>query len=145
MKTFAWMGALTAAAVLIALAAQAQSPKTPQQRMASEASTLAGLVNHTNRECGSSITVTFDWSGMQEADLSTYSPSGWCDAALEGIRKVCADAPGKDAVKEKIQSLTCGFGPERAISLKEGAVDYKISFRSTNNAGFVFEALENAL
>ena len=37
---------------------------------------------------------------MQEADLSTYSPSGWCDAALEGIRKVCADAPGRNAAKD---------------------------------------------
>ena len=89
--------------------------------------------------------MTFDWTGIQEADLTTYSASGWCDAALEGIRRVCSDAPGKDAVKEQIKSVTCGFGPDRAISLKDGTVDYKISFRSTNDADFVFESLENAL
>ncbi len=82
---------------------------------------------------------------MKEEDLSAYSASAWCEAALEGIRRVCSDAPGKEAVKEQIKSLTCGFGPERSISLKDGVVDYKISFKSSNDADFVFEALENAL
>ena len=145
MKTLGWIGTLAAGVALIAAAAQAQSTKTPEQRKASETAMLTGLANQTNRECGTSITVTFDWTGIQEADLSTYSANGWCDAALEGIRRVCGDVPGKDAVKEQIKSVTCGFGPDRAISLKDGTVDYKISFRSTNDADFVFESLQNAL
>jgi hypothetical protein len=145
MKTLAWIGTLAAAAALVAVAAQAQSPKSPEQRKASEAAQLAGLANGANRECGTSMTVTIDWSGVNEEDLSTYSASGWCGAALEGIQRVCSDAPGKDAVKEQIKSVTCGFGPDRSISLKDGVVDYKISFKSSNDADFVFEALENAL
>ena len=133
MRTIAWIGPLTAAAALIALAAHAQSTKTLEQIQASEAARVNGLVNHTNRECGSSITVSFDWSGLKEEDLETYSPSGYCEAALDGIRNVCADNPGKEAVREKIKTLTCGFGPERAVSLKDGNVDYKISFRSSND------------
>ena len=145
MKTFALMGSLTAVAAFAALAAHAQAPKTMQQIQQSEALTVSGLANHTNRECGTNITVNFDWSGVKEADLDTYSPSGWCEAALDGIRNVCADNPGKEAVREKIKTLTCGFAPERSVSLKDGNVDYKISFRSTNDAVYIFETLENAL
>jgi hypothetical protein len=144
MKPIVRVATLTAAA-LIALAAQAQSTKTLEQIQQSEAATVNGLANHTNRECGSNIAVSFNWSGVKEADLETYSPSGWCEAALDGIRNVCADNPGKEAVREKIKTLTCSFAPERSVSLKDGNVDYKISFRSTNDAIFVFETLENAL
>ncbi len=145
MKTLGQIGLFAAAVALIAAAAQAQSQKTPQQRMASQEAELAAHAKSTNKECGASMTVTFDWSGVQKDDLSTYSASGWCDALLEGIRRVCTDAPGKDAVKEKIKSVTCGFGPDRAISLKDGSLDYKISFKSVNDADFVYETLENAL
>ncbi len=151
MRTLSWIGAFAAAGALMAATAQAQPPGTQetaktQERMAREAAMLTGHANSTNRECGAAITVTFDWAGAKEEDLSTYSANGWCDAALEGIRRVCSDAPGKDAVKEKIKRVTCGFGPERSISLKEdGSVDYKISFKSVNDADFVYESLENAL
>jgi hypothetical protein len=145
MKTLGWIGTLAAGVALIAGAVQAQSTKTPEQRKASETVSLTRHANETNRECGTSITVTFDWTGVQEDYWPTQSASGWCDGALEGIRRVCSDAPGKEAVKEQIKSVTCGFAPERSISLKDGTVDFKISFRSANDADFVFESLENAL
>jgi hypothetical protein len=146
MKTLGRIGLFAAAAALIAAAAQAQSPSPKlQQLMASEAAKLAKHAEDTSKECGSPITATFDWSGLQEDALGNQSAHLWCEAALEGIEHVCGDAPGKNAVKEKIQSVTCSFGPERGISLKDGAVDFKINFKSSNDAAFVFEALENAL
>jgi hypothetical protein len=144
MKTVAWIGSFTLAAVLAALTAHAQ-PKTPEQERARDEATLTGLANGANRECGSSIAVKFDWSGLEPDMAGNNSPTGWCSAALDGIRNVCADAPGKEAVREKIKSLTCGFAPERSVTLKDGALDYKISFKSVNDADFVFETLENAL
>ncbi len=144
MKTLSSIGLLAAAAALLAGAAQAESPKI-EARKASESAKLAQEVKSTNTECGSSIKAAFEWKGVQEADLSTYSASGWCEAALDAIRRVFADSPGRDAVKEKIKSVTCGFGPDRAVSLKDGTVHYKISFKSTNDADFIFESLENAL
>ncbi len=145
MKIIGRIGLFAAAIALAAAAANAQSPKTAPQRKASEEAQLAAYGKSANKECGSSMTVKFDWHGVQEKDLSSYSASGWCHALLEGIERVCSDAPGKDAVKEKIKSVTCGFGSDRAISLKDGALDYKISFRSVNDVDFVFESLENAL
>jgi len=41
--------------------------------------------------------------------------------------------------------MTCGFGRERTISLKEGSLDYTINFDSVNDADFVYAYLVNNL
>jgi hypothetical protein len=106
---------------------------------------LAKNVERTNKECGSGFTVKFDWTGVPASALKEFSAAGYCDAALEGIRRVCEDAPGKDAVKQKIQRMTCGFGRERSISLKDGSLAYTINFNSTNDADFAYAYLQNNL
>ncbi len=144
MKALKAIGVVAAAAALIAVAAQAQSLKL-RQRMVNEDVELVKHADYTNQQCGSSMTVAFDWTGVPEDQLSTYSANGYCDAALEGIRRICGDALGKDAVKKQIKSVTCGFGPARDISVKDGAVSYKINFSSANDADFVYEQLQNKL
>jgi hypothetical protein len=106
---------------------------------------LAKNVERTNKECGSGFTVKFDWTGIPAGALKEFSAAGYCDAALEGIRRVCEDALGKDAVKQKIKSMTCGFGGERSISLKDGSLGYTINFNSSNDADFAYAYLQNNL
>jgi len=106
---------------------------------------LAKDAQHTAEKCGAGFTVKFDWTGIPAGALKQFSASGYCDAALEGIRRVCEDAPGKDAVKQKIKSMTCGFGGERSISLQNGSLAYTINFNSTNDADFVYAYLQNNL
>jgi hypothetical protein len=108
-------------------------------------SALAKEVERTTKKCGSGFTVKFDWTGVAASALKEFSASGYCDAALEGIRRVCDDALGKDAIKQKIKSMTCGFGSERSISLKDGSLAYTINFKSTNDADFVYAYLQNNL
>jgi len=62
-----------------------------------------------------------------------------------GIRQVCGNAAGKAAVKEKIRRMTCGFGAERTISLKDGELIYKINFNSSNDFDFVYNYLQHNL
>jgi hypothetical protein len=136
-----------AAAALVALvvAAQAQSPNI-QQRMASEAADLIEDVKLTNKTCQSSLTATFDWSAAPAADeLTQYSPESYCNAALEGIQRVCSDELGKKAIRKQVKKVTCGFASARQIELKNGTLDYKINFNSANDADFVFEYLQNQL
>jgi hypothetical protein len=136
-----------AAAALVGLvvAAQAQSPKI-QQRVASETADLIKDAKQTNTTCQSSLTATFDWSAAPPADeLMKYSPEGYCNAALEGIQRVCSDQLGKDAIKKQIKKVTCGFAASRQIELKQGTLEYKINFNSVNDADFVFEYLQNQL
>jgi hypothetical protein len=121
-------------------AATREKQLQPEQEAA-----LARNVEDTTKKCGSALTVKFDWTGVPPGALKEFSASGYCDAALQGIRRVCDDAPGKDAVKQKIKSMTCGFGVERSISLKDGSLAYTINFKSTNDADFVYAYLTNNL
>jgi len=121
-------------------AATREKQLQPEQEAA-----LAKNVEDTTKKCGSALTVKFDWTGVPASALKEFSASGYCDAALQGIRRICDDALGKDAVKQKIKSMTCGFGVERSISLKDGSLAYTINFKSTNDADFVYAYLTNNL
>jgi hypothetical protein len=144
MKAAYWIATIAMLAVLNPGAASSDAEKL-RDRMASQAAQLAGSARDVNEACGTALEVKFDWTGVKEDDLFQYSAAGYCEAALDGIRQVCGDPSGKDAVREKIKSVTCGFGASRDITLKDGAVSYKINFNSANDAEFVYEALENAL
>jgi hypothetical protein len=144
MKAVYWIGTITALAMLSPAAASSE-PMTLRERMASQEARLIRDADNTNKVCEASLEVKFDWEGVKEGDLLKYSAAGYCGAALDGIRQVCGDPAGKDAVKEKIKSVTCGFGASRDITFKDGAVSYKINFNSSNDKDFVYEALENAL
>jgi len=106
---------------------------------------LAKNVERANKKCGSGFTAKFDWSGLPSGALKEFSASGYCGAALDGIERVCEDALGKDAVKQKIKSITCRFGGERSISLKDGSLGYTINFKSSNDADFVNAYLQGNL
>jgi hypothetical protein len=123
-----------------AAAATGEEQIRPEQEAA-----LAKDVERTNKKCGSGFTVKFDWTGLSPGALKGFSAAGYCDAALEGIRRVCDDEIGKDPVKRKIKSMTCGFGGERSISLKDGSLAYTINFNSANDADFVYAYLQNNL
>jgi hypothetical protein len=108
---------------------------------------LAEQVPYLNKKCDAKITVKFDWSKPPKPEeRTTYSAYGYCEAVLDAMRRVCESSQaGKGAVKEKIKSVTCGFGPQREIALKKGAIEYKIQYESANDADFVFEYLQNHL
>jgi hypothetical protein len=108
---------------------------------------LAEEVTYLNKKCETKITVKFDWSKPPKPEeRTTYSAHGYCNSALDGVRRVCESSQaGKGAVKDKIKSVTCAFGPRREIALKKGAIDYKINYNSANDVDFVFEYLQNNL
>jgi hypothetical protein len=134
------------AVLIVAGAANADSRATnDKQYFAEQEQYLAKEAAFANQSCGTNIIVKFDWTAVP-ADRAGYSPFGLCQAVLDGMKRVCEpDKAGKDAVKQQIKSITCGFGPQRAITLKDGAIDYKINFGSSNDTDFVFEYLQNNL
>jgi hypothetical protein len=141
------VGVSAVAIVICSTVAYAQSLKD-KEYFAGQDKYLADKVPYLNEKCGTSLAVKIDWSTPPAPeDRNTYSAYGHCEAALDGLRRVCEMSPaGKDAVKQKIKSVTCGFGPQRSVALKEGAIDYKINYKqSSNDADFVFEYLQNNL
>lgn len=132
------------AIVIPSWTADAQSLKI-RQRMAAETRDLAQDTERTNRTCETALSVSFDWSNAPE-DLTSFSAESYCNAALQAIRRVCGDQIGRDAVKKRIKSVTCGFAKARTIDLNDaGTLDYKINFSSVNDTDFVYEFLQNKL
>ena len=137
-------GALVALTVISSVAV-AQTLKD-KEYFAEQEKHLAGEVTFTNERCGNALTAKFDWSKPPAPDdRKTYSAYGYCSAALEAMRRVCESKAGKEAVQQKIKSLTCSFGPQRTVALKDSAVDYEVNFNSSNDADYVFEYLQNNL
>jgi hypothetical protein len=115
------------------------------QIQAGQETELAEDAASTNKACGSNFSVKFDWAAAPNADLEHYSAEGYCDSALSAVRSICNDVAGRDAVKQKIKRMTCGFAGQRTIALKDGALDYNINFSSVNDYDFVVEYLRNNL
>jgi hypothetical protein len=145
MKAYIGAAAIVVAmSAMCATAVNAQSLKD-KEYFAAQEKELAGDVPIMNKACDTNIAVKIDWT-KPPADRD-HSPSGYCDGgALSGIRRVCESSQlGKDTVKQKIKSVTCTFGPQRTIVLKDGAINYTINYSSSNDADFVFEYLQEHL
>jgi len=122
----------------------AQSLKV-RERMLDQEQELIHDAKSAQRECEANFPIGFDWTGAPEDKLASFSQEAYCDAALMALRRVCVDKLGKKAVQDKIKKVTCGFGAERSVSLKDGTLEYKMSYPSTDNADFVYKFLENNL
>jgi hypothetical protein len=138
-------GVAVVALSILSSVALAQSLKD-KEYFADQEKYLAGEVTSTNERCGNSLTAKFDWSKPPAPeDRKTYSAYGYCGVALEAMRRVCDSQAGKEAVKQKIKSLTCSFGPQRTVALKDGTIDYEVNFNSSNDVDYLFEYLQNNL
>jgi hypothetical protein len=144
MKLMRSVGLVAVLAAVALVSADAQSLKL-RQRMEAQDKDLAPDIESTNKACDTSISGKFDWTGVNEEKLMSNSAESYCDAALSSIRRICEDPTGKKAVKEKIKSVTCGFGADRAMTLKDGAIEYKINFESANDQDYTYEYLQNHL
>ena len=123
----------------------AQSLKD-KEYFADQEKSLAGEVTTTNERCGNSLTAKFDWSKPPAPeDRKINSAYGYCSEALAAMRRVCDAQAGKEAVKQKVKSLTCSFGPKRTVALKDGTIDYEVNFNTSNNVDYVFEYLQGNL
>jgi hypothetical protein len=107
---------------------------------------LAPDVSRTNRSCGTSITVTFDWTGVPAPAIKDGYPSNYCGHALDAVERVCAGRAGREAVANKINRIVCGYAVERSVSLEDGVLVFKSDFQATDDRrSVIFEYLQNAL
>jgi len=145
MKPLRLMGLIAFLAVVAGVGAHADEANVKERELTQEAALIeeAKIANET---CGINIPIKFDWTNVPQDLIFKYSPKGFCPEMLYSVRRICEDADGKAAVKEKIKSISCGFGPERSMALsKDGTLDYKINFDSSNDADYAYEYLQNNL
>ena len=113
------VGIALVALSIVSSIAFAQSLKD-KEYFADQEKYLAGEVTTTNERCGNGLTAKFDWSKPPAPEeRKIYSAYGYCGAALEAMRRVCDSQAGKEAVKQKIKSLTCS-GRQRTVSASRG-------------------------
>ena len=107
---------------------------------------LASHVARTNRSCGSSLTGTFDWTGVPATEIKSGSPSNYCGHALDAVERVCIDSAGRKAVAQQIKRIVCGYASERSVSLKDGVLLFKSDYQASDDRRtFIFEYLQSAL
>jgi hypothetical protein len=107
---------------------------------------LANHIARTNRTCGTSVTVRFDWTGVPVQEIKSRSASNYCGHALDSVERVCADRAGKEAVAKQIKRVVCGYSAERSVSLENGVLVFKSDFQaSSDRRSFLLEYLQNAL
>lgn len=145
MKLIWPMGLIAVLAIGASASAHAQELRVKQRELTEDADLIADA-KATNDACGIDVPIKIDWTNAPKDLIMDHSPESFCNAILEGVQRICGDATGKAAVKEKIKAITCGFGPERTLSLlKDGMLDYKINFNSSNDADYAYEYLQNNL
>ncbi len=69
-------------------------------------------LERTNKACGSTIKASLDWksfNGKFEGSHTHSSAAYYCRSVLDGIRNVCSDDLGKEAVQGAVKTLTCRF------------------------------------
>jgi hypothetical protein len=109
-------------------------------------------------QCGTQLAAKIDWTAVPPefagkelppqpptSRLLKSSPAGYCFNVFSALDHVCQTEAGKTAVKQKVQNIVCGFGPERTIELKDGVLTFKMNVDTYNNEDFIGEYLLNNL
>ena len=144
MKLMRSIGLVAMLAAVALVSADAQSLKV-RQLMESADKDFARQADPLNDKCGTKMTAKIDWANAVEDDVTHYTVASYCEAGTKAINRVCNNPTGKKAVMEKIKTVTCGFGKEPSMSLKDGALDYKITFQQSKDEEFFFQYLEDHL
>lgn len=88
------------------------SLKAAREQAAAEAVLGADNLKDANKACKTELKVAVDWKsfdGHFEGNHSRNSAAYYCNSVLDGIRYVCSDDIGQEAIKEAVKSVTCRF------------------------------------
>jgi hypothetical protein len=135
---------LAAALIVIALPALGESLEAKKMHAQQEAD-LTDKLALTNQTCGSHVKATIDWSTFNEADVLKTSVTPFCAAALDAIEDICGDTLGKQAVTEKVKTVTCAGASAPTASFADGALTFSFSLTPNQNKLLVRDYLEKSL
>ncbi|MEI9984403.1 MAG: hypothetical protein WDN69_15035 [Aliidongia sp.] len=117
---------------LAALPVYAQSLEARKLHAEQEAQ-LAAKAELTNKACGFTLKTQIDWASFNADEVLQKSVVSWCTAGLDAMEDLCGEALGKQAVAEKVKSLTCAGGSAVSATLTDGNLTYAFPFSSASN------------
>jgi hypothetical protein len=127
-------GCFIAAVVAVAIAAPALAESLEVRKMrAQQEAELATALALTNGRCGGALTATIDWSSFDEAETLKSAVKPYCQAALDAIEDLCGDDMVKQAINEKVKTVTCVGASEPSASLVDGNLSFKFSLTPNQN------------
>jgi hypothetical protein len=136
----------TLAATLIAIALPAFGASLEAKKMqAQQEADLTDKLALTNQTCGSHVKATIDWGSFNEAETLKTSVTPFCAAALDAIEDICSDNLGKQAISEKVKTVTCAGASAPAASFADGALTFSFSLTPNQNKLLVRDYLEKSL
>ena len=136
----------TLAGALIAIALPAFGASLEAKKMqAQEDAELTDKLALTNQTCGSHVKAVIDWSSFNEAETLKTSVTPFCAAALDAIEDICSDDLGKQAISEKVKTVTCAGAAAPAASFADGALTFSFSLTPNQNKLLVRDYLEKSL
>ena len=124
-------------------AALAGFDRASEQRKQEEA--LARASDKVKAACGSSVTMSVNWSSIDDETLKTSHIASFCGAPLEGLASLCKDAPRAEHARQKIQKASCRFGPSLKLTVESGALSWQTSKEARNQGEFARANLMNLL
>ena len=92
----------------------------------------------TAAACGIPLQASIDWKTFRSADLEKYSASSYCDWPLFKLYWSCQKPEKKAAAAQKIKRVVCRFGGpgKRALSIRDGTMEYVVDWTSGNDDDF---------
>lgn len=141
------LAALMLGAIGTARAEEKVSIKEKDARIYDEQQ-LSEMAKETDTACGGKITTTVDWASFKGVDRGNNSLSGRCGAPLEALSGLCAaSASAKEAASKEVKKLVCHYGgkDKPAITVKNGTIDWTMTWEMTDLPGAAKEYLENNL
>lgn len=136
----------TLAGALIAIALPAFGASLEAKKMqAQEDAELTDKLALTNQTCGSHVKAVIDWTSFNEAETLKTSVTPFCAAALDAIEDICSDDLGKQAISEKVKTVTCAGAAAPAASFADGALTFSFSLTPNQNKLLVRDYLEKSL
>ena len=131
--------------VMLPLAAVMPGPTQAQtlaerQTTQREDAKLAEALGVTNAHCGTSLAASIVWPDfLQHKDKLPFA-TGDCEAALTALTQMCNDPTAKQAIAQKVKSLTCiyGGGAKQSLALDAaGALTLSVDLDGANYNQFV--------
>jgi hypothetical protein len=117
---------------LAAVPALAQSLEERKMHADQEAQ-LASKAQLTNKACGFILKTQIDWPSFKSDETLQKSVTSWCAAGLDAMEDLCSEALGKQAVSEKVKTLTCAGSGDVSAKLADGNLTYAFPFSSASN------------
>lgn len=139
MRRTLWSLAAVALLATLTPAARAEeeSDKVRRARMEND---LEKEAESTDAKCGTKLAVTIDWASFDADEAwKTRSVSGYCEAPLGALARLCEGKHAKEHIAKKVKKLACKAAKDKSawrLEVKGDTLEWNVSPDAVNAGDF---------